>query len=89
MGNLNASLSGQKGHICYPPVIFSYKFSTRIKQVTLMIETNRPSHSDNKKLDHFNEITSSVVVTTLHLSTKRVGYQEIVHLEGYLRGSLW
>ena len=32
-------------------------YHIRIKQITLMFKTNRPSHSDTKKLDHFNEIT--------------------------------
>ena len=27
-----------------------------------MIETNRPSHSDTKKLDHFNEITLYLLI---------------------------
>ena len=34
-------------NICYPPAIFSCTI------VTLMEETNRSSHSDTKKLDHF------------------------------------
>ena len=50
--------------ICVTPLSFS---PIRIKQITLMIKTNRPSHSDPKKLDHFNEITYHLLLSQLSI----------------------
>ena len=39
--------------------------------MTVMIETNRLSHSDTEKLDHFNEITQSSVIVIWSLGNKQ------------------
>ena len=50
-----------------------------------MIETNRPSHSDTKKLDHFNEITYHLFLSQLSIFQQKAERETIALLNNDLR----
>ena len=61
-------------YIYVTPLSFS---PIRIKQITHMIETNRPSHSDTKKLDQFDKITYHLLMSQLSIFQQKAERETI------------
>ena len=64
-------------HMYVTPLSFS---PIRLKQMNFMIETNRLSHSDAKKIDHFNEITYHLLLSQLSIFQQKAERETIALL---------
>ena len=66
-----------RNEIYVTPMSFS---PIRIKKITLIIETNRPSHSDTKKLFHFTEVTHYLLLSQLSIFQQKAERETIALL---------
>ena len=51
-----------------------------LNKITLIIETNRPSHSDTKKLDHFTKVTHYLLLSQLSIFQQKAERETIALL---------